>query len=94
MRQITHPEMSSRIALSKIYAVAAKIRDAQPKNTEQGARNETYITEAIWLARRGDTSKAFSHLALAKVPVGSVAACCSLRSAQYGCASHGYPRSI
>lgn len=84
-------EMAPFIAVAKLQSVARKIRAAEPRG-EQAAINECLISEAIGLARRGQSTKAFRHLALAKVPANSIAACCMIRSAQYGCASHGYPR--
>jgi len=91
--QITRPEMAPFIAVAKLQAVARKIRGLQMKG-EQAALNECLISEAINMARRGDTTKAFRHLSLAKVAANSIPACCGLRSAQYGCATHGYPRTI
>lgn len=91
-RTIERTQMAPFIAVAKLQAVARLIRTAQPKNTHQGALNETLITEAIWFARKGETTKAFAHLAKAKVPTGQVASCCGLRSSLYGCATHGYPR--
>ena len=85
--------MSPLIAIAKIQEVAKQIRTTQPKNTHQGALNETLISEAIWFARKGDSVKAFRHLAKAKVPMNTISSCCGLRSAMYGCASHGYPRT-
>lgn len=90
--KITRPGMAPFIAVAKLQEVARKIRKAEPKGTEQAAVNECLISEAIAYARRGESRKAFRHLALAKVPAASIPACCGLRSTQYGCADHGYPR--
>lgn len=89
--QIARPDMAPFIAAAKLQSVARLIRTALPRG-EQAAVNECLISEAICLARKGESVKAFRHLALAKVPANSIAACCGLRSAQYGCATHGYPR--
>jgi hypothetical protein len=92
--EIHRPEMSPRIAVAKIYAVCKLTSAATGRGTRQSLRNGQIGAQALYLARSGQTTAAFRHLALAKVPAGSITTCCGLHSAQYGCATHGYPRSI
>jgi hypothetical protein len=92
MREITRPQMSSTVALTKIRQVTDLISAANPRNSKVAYRNGQIIAQARYLARVGRTAEAFSWLARATVPAGSVPACCGLRSAQYGCSTHGYPR--
>jgi hypothetical protein len=92
--EITRREMSTGIAVAKVQQVAALIRRAHCQGSHQAAVNERQISDALYFARSGRSTRAFRTLAAAKVPAGSIPACCGLRSAQYGFASHGYPRSI
>ena len=85
-------QMAPFIAVAKLEAVGRMMRKAEI-GTEQAALNACLLGEALHMARQGRSQDAFRHLSRAKVPAGSTPACCGLRSAMYGCATHGYPRT-
>lgn len=89
---ITRTNMSPFVAIAKVNEVAKLLRVAEA-HTEQAAINECLISEARHFARTGQSIKAFKHLSFAKVKAGTVKRCCGLHSAQYGCGTHGYPRT-
>ena len=94
--QITRPEMNATIAVAKLTRVNRMVFDATAafRGSRTSYRNTQIFLQARSLAAAGETKKAFALMAQTVVPAGSVSSCCMLRSAQYGCSSHGYPRSI
>lgn len=90
--RIERPEMASFITKAKLQAVARLVRFTQD-DKNLAAANEYIISGAMELARAGRSTDAFRQMAKTRVPAGRVANCCGLRSAQYGCATHGYPRT-
>lgn len=94
MRTIERTGMSATIAVAKLTQVNRMVFDATAsfRGSRTSQRNTKIFLQARSMAAEGRTNEAFTHMALAVVPAGSVPACCGLRSAQYGCSTHGYPR--
>lgn len=90
---IIRKNMAPRIAVAKIHEVARQIQAVTPVGTSLGNSNAQLIFQALAMARSGQSIAAFLQLSAARVPAGTVRACCMLYSARSGCSSHGYPRT-